>query len=81
MPKMDGTGPMGQGQQTGRGLGPCNGGIKMSWYGCRQGWGAGFKRFFRSPKNQLQALEDEEKMLTNELETIRAEKASLKDQK
>lgn len=78
---MDGTGPMGQGQQTGRGLGLCNSGIKMSWCGCRQGWGAGFGRFFRSPKNQLQALEDEEKMLTDELETIRAEKAALKDQK
>lgn len=24
MPRQDGTGPMGQGQMTGRGLGPCN---------------------------------------------------------
>jgi hypothetical protein len=55
----------------------------MGWCGRGrgQGRGWGFGRFFRSPKNQLQSLEEEEKMLTEELEAVKAEKAALKDQK
>ena len=75
MPKQDGTGPIGQGMGTGRGMGPCGGGVSRSW-GCR---GLGFRRFF-SPKNELAALEDEERMLEEELKTIREEKVALKDQ-
>ncbi|MFA5127135.1 MAG: DUF5320 domain-containing protein [Patescibacteria group bacterium] len=81
MARMDGTGPMGQGPMTGRGMGPCGGGIRAGWCGRGQGRGVGFGRFFRSPKNQLQALEDEEKMLLKELEAVKAEKESLKGQK
>jgi hypothetical protein len=81
MPKMNGTGPTGQGPMTGRGMGSCEGGMRMGWCGRGQGWGTGFGRFFRSPKNQLQALEEEEKMLVEELEAIKAEKEILKDQK
>jgi len=81
MPKLDGTGPLGQGAGTGRGMGPCGGGMKMGWCGRGQGWGFGFRRSFRSPKNQLESLEDEEKMLMEELEAVKAEKAALKDQK
>ncbi|MFA5358397.1 MAG: DUF5320 family protein [Patescibacteria group bacterium] len=83
MPRMDGTGPVGQGAGTGRGMGPCGGGMRMGWCGRGrgQGRGWGFGRFFRSPKNQLQSLEEEEKMLTEELEAVKAEKAALKDQK
>ena len=58
---MDGTGPMGQGPMTGRGMGPCGGGMRRGW-GC---WGCGLRRFI-SPKNELAALEDEEKMLEEE---------------
>ncbi len=43
MPRFDGTGPMGQGAMTGRGLGPCGGGMG---YGRGQGRGFGFRRFF-----------------------------------
>jgi len=68
MPRFNGTGPMGQGPRTGRGLGPCGG-----------GYGFGFRRFI-SPKNELAALEDEEKMLEEELSAIREEKAALKGQ-
>ncbi|MBU4368989.1 DUF5320 family protein, partial [Patescibacteria group bacterium] len=56
MPKLDGTGPMGQGAGTGRGLGPCGGGMRRGW-GCRGGYGFGFRRFI-SPKNEMAALED-----------------------
>jgi hypothetical protein len=54
------------------------GGMRMGRCGCYGGFG--FRRFF-SPKNELVALEDEEKMLTEELEAIKAEKEALKGQK
>jgi len=76
MPKLDGTGPAGQGPGTGRRLGSCGAGIRRGWGGC----GFGFRRFF-SPKNELIALEGEEKMLEEELVAIREEKAALKAQK
>jgi hypothetical protein len=70
MPNLDGTGPMGQGPRTGRGMGRgCCG-------GCRCGRGFGFRRFFSS-KNELATLEDEEKMLEEELVAVREEKAAL----
>jgi len=78
MPKLDGTGPMGQGAGTGRGMGPCVGGMRRGW-GCWGGYGYGFRRFI-SPKNELAALEDEEKMLEEELTAVKEEKAALKDQ-
>lgn len=77
MPKLDGTGPMGQGAGTGRGMGYCAGGMKMG-VGFR-GCGFGRRRFI-SPKNELSALEEEEKMLEEELATIKEEKAALGNQ-
>jgi hypothetical protein len=79
MPRLDKTGPMGQGPKTGRGLGPCGDGMRRGW-GCWSGYGYGFRRFI-SPKNELAALEDEEKTLEEELVAIREEKATLKNQK
>jgi len=79
MPKLDGTGPMGQGGGTCRGFGPCGGGMRRGW-GCRGGYGYGFRRFI-SPKNELAALVDEEKMLEEELAAVKEEKAALKGQK
>jgi hypothetical protein len=63
MPNLDGTGPNCTGPRTGRGLGNC---------GCRRG------RFI-SPKNEMSTLENEEKMLEEELAEIRKEKAALKN--
>jgi len=74
MPRYDGTGPLGQGPRTGWGLGPCGGGTRRGW-GC----GCGYRRFI-SPKNELAALEDEEKTLEEELTAIREEKFALKSQ-
>ena len=78
MPRFDSTGPMGQGAGTGRGLGPCGGGMRRGW-GYRGSYGFGFRRFI-SPKNELAALENEETMLEEELAAIKEEKAALKDQ-
>ncbi len=72
MPNLDKTGPNGQGPRTGRGMGRgwgCCG-------GCRCGRGFGFRRFF-SCKNDLVTLEDQEKILVEELNSIREEKESL----
>lgn len=79
MPKMDGTGPMGQGAGTGRGIGSCGAGNRMG-QGCCGGYGQGRRRFI-SPKNELSALENQEKMLLEELEVIKNEKEALRDQK
>jgi len=55
MPRGDGTGPMGAGAMTGRGLGPCAGGDRLGYgpgygagfgYGCRRGFGSRFGGFF-----------------------------------
>ncbi|NLC89823.1 MAG: DUF5320 domain-containing protein [Clostridiaceae bacterium] len=56
MPRRDGTGPMGAGAMTGRGLGPCNDdnygtasyrrGRGRAAYGCGMGRGAGYGRGF-----------------------------------
>jgi len=48
MPRLDGTGPTGQGPRTGRGLGPCGGGMRRGW-GC-WGGGFGFRRFISPEK-------------------------------
>ncbi len=72
MPNLDGTGPMGQGPRTGRGMGRGCGYCG----GCRCGRGFGFRRFF-SPKNKPITLDEQEKMLVEELNAIREEKASL----
>lgn len=74
MPRFDGTGPLGQGQITGRRMGLC--GHRL---GYDRGFGRnfGFRRFI-SPKNELTALEDEEKILEEELAAVREEKEALK---
>jgi len=69
---------MGQGTGTGRGMGSCGGGMRRG--GRCGGSGFGLRRFI-SPKNELTALEEEEKILGEELSAVRKEKAILEDQK
>jgi len=76
MPKFDGTGPNGQGPMTGRGFGPCGGNMGQG-FGRRGGCGFGFRNFF-SNKNELAALEEEEKILEEELAAIKEMKTLLK---
>ena len=78
MPNLDGTGPKGQGPRTGRGFGLCGNGVGRG-FGCGRcgcGRGFGFRRFF-SRKNDLATLEEQEKMLVEELDAIRKEKEFL----
>jgi hypothetical protein len=75
MPKLDGTGPAGQGPMTGRGMGNCGGGMRRGF-----GFGFGCRRFI-SPKNQMISLEEQEKMLEEELSVIKEERKALAGQK
>lgn len=70
MPRFDGTGPQGQGPMTGRGLGPCG-------LGLRRGGGYGFRRFI-SPKNEITALTEEQKILEEELKAVKEKLENLK---
>ncbi len=81
MPRLNGSGPLGEGPGTGRRMGNCF----ASEAGLRRGFGRGLgycnRQRFISPKNELSALEEEEKSLKEELEIIQEEIKTLKDQK
>ena len=83
MPKLDGTGPMGQGPRTGRGMGNCPGGAGFGWgrgYGCGCGGGF-FGRMFYTNKERDEMLKDREAMLESELKAVKEELAQKKGQK
>lgn len=89
MPGGDRTGPMGQGVMTGRGAGFCNQnnnsdlGFRMfgRGRGCAKGMGRGMGRGFAgfaknqpmSKDAQISALENEIKILSSRLETLKKE--------
>lgn len=74
MPGFDGTGPMGYGPLTGRGLGPCGRGLAF-----RRGWGRGFgwRRFYLGPEQITLTKEEQKKILEEELKAIEAEKEEI----
>ena len=70
MPRFDRTGPMGMGSGTGRGMGPCCGGLGF-------GRGFGFRRFFTRTEEK-ENLQDEATTLENELKAIKERLSELK---
>ncbi len=81
MPRRDGTGPMGSGSMTGRGLGLCTGvnavkygaGLGMGLglgFACRRGFGRGFAFNQTSSKTQKELLNEQKTMLQDRLEVI-----------
>lgn len=86
MPGLDGTGPMGAGPLTGRGLGPCGFGMRRgfgrgygrrAWLGC--GFGPGYARqLVLTKEEQKKILEAELKELEAEKKAILEELAALK---
>lgn len=85
MPKRDGTGPMGIGAMTGRGLGPCTGANAVKYgaglglglglgLACRRGFGRGFGRCFavnqNSSKTQKELLQQQKDVLKSRLDVI-----------
>ena len=74
MPNFDGTGPQGMGAMTGRGLGPCGGGMRR---GCGRGFGRGFgfRRGFTTPVTLTK--EEEKKILEADLKDLEVEKEAI----
>ncbi len=70
MSGQDGTGPLGLGPLTGRGLGPCGCGMRRGFGGC-YGRGFGFRRQLTLTK------EEEKKILEAELKEIDLEKQEI----
>ena len=85
MPRRDGTGPMGAGPMTGRGLGLCTGANAVKYgaglglglglgLACRRGFGRGFGRGFavnqNSSKTQKELLQEQKDLLKNRLDVI-----------
>jgi hypothetical protein len=70
MPGQDGTGPLGQGPLTGRGLGPCG-------CGMRRGFGRGYGRGFGFRRQVALTKEEEKKILEAELKEIETEKQTI----
>jgi len=83
MPSRDGTGPMGVGAMTGRGLGTCGAhavkygaglGLALGLgYACRRGFGCGFRNVFfnqSSTKTPKAVLQEQKEALQRRLEVI-----------
>ncbi len=81
MPRMDGTGPMGEGPKTGRGMGSCDGeagprfgiGRRMGrgfGFNCRRGFGRGLGLNRTSSMTRKELLEEQKGILKNRLEAI-----------
>lgn len=75
MPGLDRTGPQGQGQMTGRGLGPCGGGIGRG-FGCRGGRFAG--RTYLTKTEEAEDLENEAKILGEDLKAVNERLSEIK---
>ncbi|MEM3370933.1 MAG: DUF5320 domain-containing protein [Candidatus Woesearchaeota archaeon] len=70
MPGQDGTGPLGLGPLTGRGLGPCS-------YGMRRGFSRGYRRGVGFRRQVTLTKEEEKKILEAELKEIDLEKQEI----
>lgn len=80
MPKLDGSGPRGEGAMTGRGRGSCKTTERVSCCGRRQGLGLGLGLGQNSfaTASSLESLELEEKVLQARLDFVLAQKNKLK---
>jgi hypothetical protein len=74
MPNMNGTGPQGQGAMTGRGLGPCGGGMRR---GGGRGLGRGLRRGLGHGRQATLTKDEEKKILEAELKEIELEKQEI----
>jgi len=78
MPRLDKTGPLGNGSGTGWGMGPCCGSGMSSRRGFGQGYG--FRRFY-TKKEETEILREEANSLEEELKAIKERLSEIKDQK
>jgi hypothetical protein len=86
MPRFNGTGPLGYGSGSGRGLGPCGAGMGWRRGGCVRGFGwRNFKGYFPgqtfTKKEEADVLSEEAEVLEEELKTIKSRLKDLKGKK
>ena len=78
MPAQNGTGPLGQGAMTGRGLGPCGSGMRRGFgRGCGRGFGRGFGFRARYTEPITLTKDEEKKILEADLMDIETEKQEI----
>jgi len=77
MPGFDQTGPQGQGPMTGRGMGPCNGGMRRGM-GCGRGFGRFAGRAYLSKSEEVDELEDEAKAMEADLKALKERISEIK---
>ena len=78
MPKLDGSGPMGQGAMTGRARGNCEGARSGRPSSCGRRLRLGLNRASLDTPLSLEVLDLEEKVLRARLDFVLAQKESLK---
>jgi hypothetical protein len=81
MPGRNGTGPLGMGPMTGRGMGYCGHHLRTPWVG-RRFWGCGRGIGYdvpQSPAQEKEHLAEMEKALTEQLSEVRRMQAELTD--
>ncbi|MFA5048148.1 MAG: DUF5320 domain-containing protein [Patescibacteria group bacterium] len=76
MPRQNGSGPLGFGAGTGRGMGPCGGGRANGRQG--SGRGLGWRRFWGYYPAPAPSKKDEAKMLSEEAEIMEEELKNIK---
>lgn len=88
MPRGNQTGPMGMGPMTGRGMGPCGGGMAYWRRAGGGGRGFGWRRFwgyYPAPsvdkKEEVEILYEEAEVLEEELKAVKARLEEIKNQK
>ncbi len=80
MPRRDGTGPMGMGARTGRGMGNCSSGVKRGLgLAISAGLGLGLKRGFRNLLRLSLTPEEEVSMLKSKAEDLEQGLSKIKE--
>ncbi len=79
MPKLDQTGPQGQGPMTGKGVGNCGRGLRRG-LGCGRGYGRGkfSGRTCLTKDEEIEDLEEEAKNLEADLKVVKEQILELK---
>ncbi len=86
MPARDGTGPLGRGPLTGRGLGPCGRGLGFR-RGSGRGFGRGFAPYATAPvqpvtkEQELADLKTEKELIEGDLKAIEVRLKELESKK
>lgn len=70
MPRLDGTGPRGQGPMTGRGLGPCGGGYG---HGRGMGYGRGYGLSWNPWSYRQPTATEEKAIIQDDIAALREE--------